>query len=268
MKSIILCEGSDDLWFIGYYLHKSGNWMERKRGWKNYQIAPLDDRQEIIYMEHQYDSAAIWCVGGKDNFQPVISIIFDKFISNFPQDPIDSLVILRDRDFDTDSDCMDSIADWVTKTKLFDDKIRINLGTQLQLENKVETVLNFDIDGYDICLHLHPIVIPFDEEGAIETVLMRSIQEQSQEGAVIVQEANQYIDRLRCSSEVGKQYLNHQRLILKARYSAVIAATNPDHSTKLFQGMVRACPWEKTDHVQKHFDLVRKAITSHNPVTV
>ena len=64
------------------------------------------------------------------------------------------------------------------------------------------------------------------------------------------------------AGKVGIKYLASRRLILKAKYSAVIAVTNPDHSTGLFQDMVMACPWEKSPHVQEHFDVITRAVTS------
>lgn len=55
---------------------------------------------------------AIWAVGGKDNFQRPISTLFDKFISNFPFDPIESIVIVRDRDNDTIEIALSQIQKW------------------------------------------------------------------------------------------------------------------------------------------------------------
>lgn len=49
MKSVVLCEGQDDLWFIGYYLHKVGNWMQCECPWKNYTIALKPGKQKVIF---------------------------------------------------------------------------------------------------------------------------------------------------------------------------------------------------------------------------
>lgn len=50
MKSVILCEGGDDLWFLAYYLHKRARWAPTaiiNSIWKNYQISALNNRQEV-----------------------------------------------------------------------------------------------------------------------------------------------------------------------------------------------------------------------------
>ena len=44
MNSIILCEGIDDLWFVGYYLNKVAGWDDysnHEKFWKLYQPHPL-----------------------------------------------------------------------------------------------------------------------------------------------------------------------------------------------------------------------------------
>ena len=113
MKSVVLCEGRDDHWFIAYYLHKTAGWDTRNYPWSNYSIVALNHRQEVTYLEKGPDSVAVWCVGGKDCFDVAISTIFKKFIADFPFDPIDSIVIVRDRDNDTTSEVLAKIQGWL-----------------------------------------------------------------------------------------------------------------------------------------------------------
>lgn len=248
MKSVVLCEGRDDHWFIAYYLHKTAGWDTRNYPWSNYSIVALNHRQEVTYLEKGPDSVAVWCVGGKDCFDAAISTIFKKFIADFPFDPIDSIVIVRDRDNDTTSEVLAKIQGW--------------LPSGVELKNKTATTWTAEIEGYDVSIKITPLIIPFSEEGAIETLLMGSIKEQDREGEVIVQEANEYIDNLLKTPEIGTKYLSHERLILKARYAAAIAATNPGHSTGLFRDMVMACPWEESEYVKEHFDVIVSAVSS------
>ena len=247
MKSVVLCEGRDDLWFIAYYLHKTSGWETCTSPWRNYAI-PQSNHQDVVYMEKEPDSVAVWCVGGKDCFEQAISVIFRKLIGDFPFDPIDSIAVVRDRDSNSISDVLATIQEW------FPDGV--------ELHNKIASTWTDKIDGYNVAVKITPIIIPFSEEGAIETLLMRSIKDQDREGAIIVQGANEYIDNMISVPEVGTRYLSHERLILKARYSAVIAATNPGHSTGLFRDMVMMCPWEKSDYVKEHFDVIVSAVTS------
>lgn len=117
------------------------------------------------------------------------------------------------------------------------------------------------IDGYEVKVLITPVVIPFFEEGAIETILMNAIAEDGAEGKAVVEGAKEYICSLAESLNVREKYLSHERLLLKAKYAATIAVTNPGHSTGVFQNLVMSCPWETSAHVKEHFDIVLKAIT-------
>lgn len=248
MKSVVLCEGRDDLWFIAYYLHKTAGWDTCNLPWSNYELTPQNQRQEVVYLRKEADSVAVWCVGGKDCFDNAISTIFNKIIMDYPFDPIDSIVVVKDRDTDTIIEAIATIQKWLPEG--------------IELSNKASTTWCHEIEGYDLAIKITPIVIPFTEEGAIETLIMQSIREQDHEGSLIVQGANEYIDNLLHLPDIGIKYLSHDRLILKARFSAVIAVTNPCHSTGLFRDMVMTCPWEESAYVKEHFDIIVNAITS------
>lgn len=248
MKSVILCEGPDDLWFIGYYLHKVGGWEKCDPVWKNYTIQELHSGQKVIYLKNGADTVAVWCVGGRDAFSETVSVLLNKIIGTYPFDPFDSIVIMRDRDSESDDEILSQMQQWISSRET--------------LCNKSITVWHKEIDGTLVSVNIVPLIIPFSERGAIETVLMRSISERDAEGAAVVDEANSYIDKLCSRQEIGTNYLTHDRLILKARYASTIAVTNPGHSTSLFQDMVMACPWEESPHVKEHFDVILRAISS------
>ena len=182
MKSVVLCEGPDDLWFIGYYLYKVGEWKQRNSPWKNYTIPTLHNGQKVIFLEKGADTVAVWCVGGKDAFSETISVLLNKIIGTYPFDPVNSIVIMRDRDNESDDEILSQLQQWVSSEEI--------------LINKSITVWSKEIDGIPVSVNITPLIIPFSEEGAIETVLMHSVSERDAEGAVVVDEANSYIAKL------------------------------------------------------------------------
>lgn len=251
MRSVVLCEGQDDLWFLAYYLNKRAGWdidKDRKEHWPNYRIGVQNNRQKVEYLSHGQDSAAIWSVGGKSSFQKPISVIFEKLIASYPSDPIDSVVLLEDRD------------------DLCPDEVAAEMGSwfpgNLTLTNQTTACWSSVIDGQSVSVNVTPVVIPFSEQGAIETVLAGAVRDRgSEEEAFIVSQANTYIDTL-CESGKLNTYLSHARLVTKARFAAVVAAINPEHSTALFQDLVMSCSWEESSSVKEHFDYVLSAISS------
>lgn len=264
-KSAVLCEGRDDLWFISYYLLKTAGWdnQDAKKLWKTYQVSVPDkwkvsseqsasDTWNVNYLKKNEDTAVIWSVGGKNAYQKPIKTLLT-FNEKYPDDPVDSIVIVRDRDNQTD----EAIFQEWTAQSYFPE--------QLALENRLSTdyVLT-SRDGRDVSVHVTPVIIPFREEGAVETLLMNSTRESGEGGAEIVRAAKDFVESLSaCDSVREAGYLRGQRMILKAKYSSVIAITNPDHSTGQFQDMVMACEWEKHSTVREHFEVIRKSITSN-----
>lgn len=251
MRSIIFCEGPDDLWFSACYLHKAAEWDDCKsirRHWPLYQVKPLNSRQQVNYYSKGVDNVAIWSVAGKDSFDYAIKVAVDKFIASYPSSPVDSLVILRDRDTDSEEAILSHFSN------IFDNKV--------VLSNQRTAIYSSNIDGIDINTKITPVIIPFDDCGAIESLLMASIHDANSEGEIIADEACKYIDLLVDNPDIGQIYLRHEREIIKAKFAATIAATNPGHSTGLFQDLVLSCPWEASEYVKSHFDIIVNAVTS------
>ena len=253
MKSIILCEGSDDLWFIAYYLHKTAGWdvlrgSEIKRHWKNYQVNPLNEHQQVCYLKKDGDLTCIWCVGGKDCFAQCLKICVEKFVKEFPFDAVGAVVPVRDRDDDTIADILR--------------KFETPLSEISPLQNQQTTEFHVSCYGEQVSVKVTPVIIPFAEQGAIESLLIASVRDDSEAGKTVAQSAEQFVDALAEQVDVRERYLPHKRQILKAKFSAVVAITNPEHSTARFQDMVVDCPWEQSPSVREHFDVIRHAVTS------
>lgn len=251
MRSILLCEGPDDLWFAAYYLHKVAGWddcIDPKASWPYYTVSPLNKRQKVECYDKGSDSIAIWSVGGKDRFNSAITTILEKFVGDYPEDPVNSVVVLRDKDTDDESQIL------LQLSKQFKGKV--------QLQNKTTSVYSDNIDGIDVNINITPVIIPFDDCGAIESVLMEAVRESGAEASIIVEEACKYINGLLEHHEVGHQYLRHEREGVKAKFAATIAATSPGHSTGQFQELVMSCPWETSACVKQHFDVIVDAVTS------
>ena len=208
MRSVIVCEGRDDLWFISYYLHKALKWDECDASlWcKSYNLSAKSG-QKVFYMtspdeKHQ---VAIFSSGGQNR------------LDRLPKE-------------------------WLT------------------LNEKNEPVLlRNEIDEVDVSTTILPVIIPFDEAGAIETLLLQAIEDSSDDGKRIAQSSREYIRQFEVAPL--SQYLNKQRLRTKAKYSAAVAITNPDHSTGTFMDFMLATPWEQSASIKTHMEKVVQLIT-------
>lgn len=50
MRSVILCEGNDDLWFIAYFLNKVIGWDINGTKWKSPKLSCNNRFQDVQYM--------------------------------------------------------------------------------------------------------------------------------------------------------------------------------------------------------------------------
>lgn len=247
MKSVVLCEGGDDLWFISYYLYKKAHWDidQRTKGWKTYQLN-VDKKQSVNYMVSATGNqhAAIVSVGGQDRFKAFWEQVL-KLNENFPFDPITSIIFFRDRDDRSPETVVSDMEDWFPNTSL---------------GNMEVSQRSYVYDDDEIKMNILPIVIPVDECGAIETLLLEAIGDNGDDGAYIADSAREYIDK--AVDHKLTEFLKHQREITKAKFSAAVAITNPDHSTKRFQELVMSVAWEQSKSVEKIFkpilDLISK----------
>lgn len=248
MNSIILCEGFDDLYILGYFIYKISNnqWVYNDKALLSDKFTIPNRRNEKyeIYTRGN-DKVVIWCVGGKDSFDFAIKTIH-KFCTNFPKERFEEILIFSDRDKDEIVSCIEKIND------LFN-----HFGWDVTLINNKQSLFMYEIDNEEYKINISPIIVPFDSEGALETVLMAGIAETNDEDNFIVVSAKEYIKNIIDSGNLTR-YLQHDRLKLKAEFSAVISITNPDRSTSTFNTLLISHNWEEKPKIKEHFQLIEE----------
>ena len=245
MRSLILCEGIDDILILGYFLHKTLGWrFEPKARFSEKFDLPKDQHIELYLKDN--DVVAIWAVGGKDSFQSAFRFISTINCSH-PEEGVNKVFIFKDRDTEDIDKCLIDLRD-----KL--DKYDIGLS---ELRNGEENKYLYEIEDEMYSLDIIPIIIPFERVGALETVLLQGIEESGVEESYIVKCADEYIDEILASGRLHN-YLKHEREQLKARLSAVIAITNPDRSTGTFDKVLMSWEWENVPAVKRHFEAITR----------
>ena len=102
-RSIILCEGFDEVYILGYYLFKTNSWKlvsnnKNKKFSEYYSLPKVNPRNQLIEIyEKNEDRLAIWSVGGKDNFLKAFQSI-KEINFNQPEYAINQVFIIQDRD--------------------------------------------------------------------------------------------------------------------------------------------------------------------------
>lgn len=259
MRSIIICEGQDDLWFLAYYINKSQQWntCESQFWCTAYHLDAKENRhQHVIYMisPDSKNQVALFASGGQDQMKPLIKEWL-QLNEKQPLFPIDSIIILRD----CDNRCIDKLCH---EMEIWFKDFSAWLPSDFSLQNNQLSTLQAEIDEIEITTYILPIIIPFDEAGAIETLLLKAIEDSNTEGAYIASSAKAYIESAK--DQHLTHYLTKQRLITKAKLSAAIAITNPDHSTGNFKDLMMCTPWENSASIKTHMQKAILLISHQN----
>jgi len=247
MRSLILCEGYDEVYILGYYLHKTKGWFYRENEElsEHYEIPRSGARNQVIEVYKKKDDlVAIWGVGGKDNFAR--SFKFLELVNHRnPEFGVEQVFIFLDRDHFEIEECLVAM-----ENKMRDCGLPVD-----QLKNNQCNIFTFEIEDETYRLNVVPVIIPFDEAGALETVLLNAIASENEEGKFVVHGARAYIDNFLKSGKKDK-YLQKKRLEVKAEFSAAISITNPDRSTVAFNTLLMSHPWEEKEVIRRHFKIL------------
>ncbi|WP_088225730.1 DUF3226 domain-containing protein [Desulfosporosinus sp. FKB] len=248
MNSVILCEGIDDVLILGYFIHKISNdpkWLFDKKAniSNNFKIRPQNRNEKIEIYTRGDDKIAIWCVGGKDTYDYAIKTIC-RLNTTFPKERFEEVIIFSDRDKDDISIVIKNIEDLFKANRW-----------PMSLSNNKANLYEYEIENEIYQINVTPIIIPFESEGALETVLIQAIANTCEEDNFVVESAHQYIKEIVNSGNLSN-YLQHDRLKLKAEFSSIISITNPDRSTASFNELLTSHKWEEKQEIRKHFQLI------------
>jgi hypothetical protein len=236
------------MWFIGYFLHKRSadpKWVFTKDGRVSdyFDIPKLSRADKYEIYQRGDDKNVIWSVGGKNQIEKAFSdiVTINKIA---PGDRFENIVIVTDRDND---DIPDILAQF--NLTLEAQNIKVNL------RNGAINSVEYEIENERLSMSICPIIIPFDNVGALETVIMSAISGESVENEFIVGRAKNYIADIH-TSEIVINYLRHAHERLKAEFSAVISVLNPDKSTMRFNDMFINHNWENSEYITNQFGLL------------
>lgn len=238
MKKIILCEGSTDTAFLGYYMSKVFGWKYVSVNDKDLTSVGITNRksnESMKWYKKENDFLAICGVGGKDNFKKFFEVQLKEMITLTGD--FDKIAVVTDRD-DKSIKSIEEALDLTYEN--MDIRFREN-----------EWLLNSYIDGYSQKKRMDSLllVIPREEEGALETLMLKAISEDEYDKN-IVEGAREFIDGIKPKAD---KYLRNKGLETKACLGVTWAVQYPENQFKYFREKIVSVPWEKYDNLKKSF---------------
>jgi len=233
MNSIIFCEGRTDAVLVGQYLSRNKGWQYDSKGKKGLNIEKDDKTQIVDKYKLGEDWLYIWGVGGRTRFQNPLKKVL---LLNKRADKLDSfekIIILVDRDeSEVDLDISNEFCGY--------------LG-QSALSNESWTDYSYT-DGFGQAAILKALlmIIPFDEKGALESVMIHALNEGDDEA--IIPQCCSFVEDLKT-----QKYLKKRRDRLKAKLSTIISIICPDRAVDSLVEIVEGVDWCGYSHVNETF---------------
>lgn len=244
MKSIIICEGETDFVFLQHFMIRVNGWNDSKQMPNPSFRSNVNNSLSRDFFKDSNMLTIISC-GGCGN----IKTVFEEVIRRNENEIEDSeryskIVILTDND----EDCVE-------------EKIIIELNdilkNKVQISNNKWTTLTFEDtvhNQFDSELLL--LIIPFDENGALESFLLESISKENTYDAEIIKKAKEFVD----NADPEKKYLSHRGFVTKARLYAYFAI-RIEPTVNQFrhrQKVLTNVPWEEYENVRTVFKELKK----------
>lgn len=241
MKTLILCEGKTDAILISYLLCKISRWNPTKAD-KKMSVAVSEKNNESAYWyERENDKLLICGVGGKDKFTKFFSEKIYDLIYSYPQsETFKKVIVIQDKDNESVvnvenniKNCLQPIAQEIKNNEWVTNAYRDSFGKEEQID-------------------LLGLVIPFESEGALESVMLNSLKENQPE-RYIVEHAEAFIDEVK---ESAKAYINKPRLELKAKLGVTFAVLSPMKVFTYINELIKTVDWEKYSQIRDIFGKV------------
>ncbi len=239
--NIILCEGKTDAVLISYFLITVHKYSYSK---KEIVKLPIEKQNEEAnwYIKENH-SLVIWAVGGYDRLKQCLAAVIERNESEMRSEyRFDKVILMLDRDSRTDRQITTDISNWFQESKirhkaeiLIDEWIACSI-----------TLKKIPPENYSI--YILPLVIPPEGEGALETFLLNSLRDHSDEDKTVVNESRQYIQKIQDIS-----YLKKKRFREKACLGSVLSVFSPDWVFSNLNDRISNVRWEEVHNINRAF---------------
>lgn len=241
MNNLIICEGSTDYVLLQYYLRKALSWNDSKNQKQIFKYKDEKSRK----LEKENDTVTIASSGGVGNISDVLekAINYNLITSPYDQEgKIDRVIIFTDNDEEI------TYKKWKTTIKRITEKFAIK-------EKETEGLYEYiDKSNLNNIMEILLMIIPFEEQGALETFLLKCISVNDSYDKVIIENIDKFVD----SVDKDNRYLNHRRLFVKAKFDVYFSIRTPLKQFKQRQDILKGVSWEKYSEINKAFKVFER----------
>ena len=244
MNSIMLCEGSTDYFLLQYYMRKACGWEDdRERQQGIFKV----NRQKSRKLFKKDGTLTIAAVGGCSRLKEGLKQVVSRNLLAAPggHDFFDSVVLITDRDeTETEQNFIEDLTQVFRENLVWiSQEIGNNAWVECSLVNNV---------GQKRAFRFLLLVIPFEEEGAMETFLLDAIAKEDLYDGEIIRKCKVFVDQ----ADPEKRYLSGRRLITKAKFDTYFSIRTSAEQFMERQNILKEICWERYTEIQKDFRLL------------
>lgn len=246
MRSVVICEGLDDVKFLTYYLmykcsweHLKPNKVARKKFYgRNGQYLIADKDSDEQFYKKGEDMLLVCKSNGKTKFNFLYENLVDTvdIVNDFK---LDNLFILTDND---DND-VEGILNEISRSF---EELNVELSDLQNMEISKTSSFN-----------LVPVIVPEEHMGAIESVALERVENLNVDTKYVVKYADKYVDCVRKNLILGL-YLTHRREILKSKFMSVMSIINPTARFDKFSEVLASTVYYDSEIVDSCFSIIDK----------
>ena len=231
MTELVLVEGVSDVQLISYYLQNVYGWKHERENMLG--IEPLDEHEHIESLSKNGNQVVLCGVGGNGKFAHFVEqhrinyMVVEKDIS--------SLLVVTDRDEATDEKIKNQINDALEQ---------IFVESNRWKENAIQ-----DSFGQAKSIYTYLLIIPGNEKGALERVIIDALNDIPEETA-LMGEVEQFIDDLKVGLVPDLNQINNAN---KATVGTFFSVRYPKKAMRTFGVFISKIDWSKSASLNQLF---------------
>lgn len=243
-RCCILCEGTTDCFLLEYYMQKVNGWLDIKEKYEENKKRVYRYSSKCWSREFYKDGKALTIteVGGVKSLTPALKNLLMRNQSAIDDEDFYNKIVIF-----TDNDEVGTAADWAVSLKSLYHDLNITLEEckdscfKCKMKNDADDEVEFSIDL---------MIIPFEEQGALETFLLNSIARKNSYEGAIISKGNVFVEGV----DLEKRFLNHRRLVTKAKFDVFFSVRTPYEAFAERRSILKSIPWEEYLEVRKEFE--------------
>lgn len=231
MTELILVEGVSDAQLISYYLQNVYGWKHEKENMLG--IEPLDEHEHIESLSKNGNQVVLCGIGGNGKFAHFVEqhrvnqMIIEKDIF--------SLMVVTDRDEASDAKIKNQINDALEQ---------ISVESNRWKENAIK-----DSFGQAKSIYTYLLIIPTNEKGALERVIIDALKDIPKE-TVLIQEVEQFVETLKVGLVPDLKQINNAN---KATVGTFFSVRYPKKAMRSFGVFISKIDWSKSASLNQLF---------------